>query len=72
MLVLALERYTAGFYMVAKGNILTPKILHHHLSRIFRDKIDDCSLVFMPMPRTIVVEKIKCVGNHAYIFGRKR
>ena len=38
-------------------------------------KIDDFknqrSLVFMPVQKTIVSEKIKCVGNHAYIFGRK-
>ena len=36
-------------------------------------KIDDlkiqCSLVFMPVQKTIVAEKIKCVGNHAYIVG---
>ena len=38
-------------------------------------KIDDFknqrSLVFMPAQKAIVAEKIKCVGNHAYIFGRK-
>ena len=38
-------------------------------------KIDDFknqnSLVFMPVQKTIVAEKIKCVGNHAYIFARK-
>ena len=39
-------------------------------------KIDDfenqCSLVVMPVQMTIVAEKIKCVGNHTYIFGRKK
>ena len=32
---------------------------------------NQCSLVFMPVQKTIVVEKIKCVSNHAYIFMRK-
>ena len=45
------------------------------LSTFFWIKIDDFkiqrSLVFMPVQKTIVAEKIKCVGNHAYIFGRK-
>ena len=34
-------------------------------------KIDDfknkCALVFMPGQKTIIIEKIKCVGNHTYI-----
>ena len=41
----------------------------------FRNKIDDfknqCSLVFMHVQLTIVVENIKRVWNHAYIFMRK-
>ena len=45
------------------------------LSIFFWIKIDDfknqCSLVFMAAQKTIVKEKIKCVGNHACIFGRK-
>ena len=46
--------------------ILNAKNLATHLLSIFFwIKIDDyknqCSLVFMPMQKTIVVEKIKCV-----------
>ena len=41
----------------------------------FQLKINDFknqfSLVFVPVQMTIVAEKIKCVGNHTYIFGRK-
>ena len=41
----------------------------------FKIKFDDFknqfSLVFMPVQKTIVAEKIKCIGNHAYILEKK-
>ena len=68
---LTLDSFSPNAAYILNAKNLAPPFL----SIFFWIKIDDfknqCSLVFMPVQKTIVAENMKCVSNHGFNFARK-